>query len=213
MGSFGSGRKAGYGRDKVERRLTIDINVLHRTGCLKPGRIGAWRWIINGEPVDITLRAEENHLHIGYDGDGLTQQIDIIRFRRNLGGSQAYFKCPQCSRVASKLHAAEQGRFLCRHCCRLGYSSQWEDGYGLAVRRARKIAGRLGRNPGLPFPSRPKWQHHRTHVTLLWNAITAELAIDKASTEKIEKLLRRVEVYKQKHSNSSGPAETDSHKP
>jgi hypothetical protein len=37
MGGFGSGRPSDSGRDKVEYSRSIDINRLHKAGCLAPG--------------------------------------------------------------------------------------------------------------------------------------------------------------------------------
>jgi hypothetical protein len=37
MGGFGSGRPSGGGRDKVEACRSIDVNRLHREGCLRGG--------------------------------------------------------------------------------------------------------------------------------------------------------------------------------
>jgi hypothetical protein len=43
MGGFGSGRPTGSGRDKVEACRSIDVNRLHREGCLRAGRMYAAR--------------------------------------------------------------------------------------------------------------------------------------------------------------------------
>jgi hypothetical protein len=40
MGGFGSGRPRGTGRDTVEASRSIDVNRLHREGCLHHGWIG-----------------------------------------------------------------------------------------------------------------------------------------------------------------------------
>ena len=205
---FGSGRKAGHGRKRIERCLTLDINQLYRSGCLKPGWSSVCRSTINGgELVDITLHTKEDRLHIEYMGDGLTQHIDITRVPRYLGGFQNYFACPECNRMISKIYASEQGRFLCRHCSRLGYSSQWEDKFGLSVRRFTKIRERLGGDPAAP---RPKYRHRVTHESLLLDALDAELSVHRESAKKLESLSRRVENYRRlHHSGSSDPTQTD----
>jgi hypothetical protein len=51
MGGFGSGRPSGSGRDKVEACRSIDINRLHKTGCLGAGWSGGWQWTRDGERV------------------------------------------------------------------------------------------------------------------------------------------------------------------
>ena len=67
MGGFGSGRSAGLGRDTVESCRSIDVNGLHREGCLSPGWWGGWHWTRDREKVaSINLRAEEDRLLLSY---------------------------------------------------------------------------------------------------------------------------------------------------
>ena len=49
MGGFGSGRIVGSGRDAVEACHSLDVNRLHRAGCLHPGWSGGWQWTQDGE--------------------------------------------------------------------------------------------------------------------------------------------------------------------
>ncbi len=59
MGGFGSGRPSGSGRDKVEHCRSIDVNKLHKAGCLTPGWTRGWQWTQDGKKVaSINLRAE-----------------------------------------------------------------------------------------------------------------------------------------------------------
>ena len=67
MGGFGSGRPSGSGRDKVEYSRSIDVNRLHRHGCLSAGWMGCWQWTQDDEKVaSINLRAEHDQLHLSY---------------------------------------------------------------------------------------------------------------------------------------------------
>ena len=67
MGGFGSGRPARQGREMVENCLVLDVNRLHRNGCLKPGWAGTSRWTQDGEQIArIDLRAEEGRVHLSY---------------------------------------------------------------------------------------------------------------------------------------------------
>ena len=67
MGGLGSGRPSGAGRDKVEACRSIDINRLHKTGCLGVGWSGVWQWTRDGERVAwINLRAEMDRVHLSY---------------------------------------------------------------------------------------------------------------------------------------------------
>ncbi len=59
MGGIGSGRPRGSGRDTVEACRSLDVNRLHREGCLRAGWVGGWQWTRDGERVaSISLRAE-----------------------------------------------------------------------------------------------------------------------------------------------------------
>jgi hypothetical protein len=61
MGGFGSGRPSGFGTGKVEACRSIDVNWLHRDGCLSPGWAGAWQWTRNGEEVAaVNMHAERS---------------------------------------------------------------------------------------------------------------------------------------------------------
>ena len=56
MGGLGSGRRSGLGRETVEDYCSIDLNRLHKAGCLRPGRSGGWQWTRHREKVaSITL--------------------------------------------------------------------------------------------------------------------------------------------------------------
>ena len=67
MGGFGSGRPSGGGRDKVEACRSIDVNRLHREGCLRGGWMGGWQWSRDGEKVaSINLRTDHDQLHLTY---------------------------------------------------------------------------------------------------------------------------------------------------
>jgi hypothetical protein len=67
MGGFGSGRRSGSGRGKVEACRSIDVNRLHREGCSRAGWMGGWQWTRDGQQVAwINLRAEPRRLNLNY---------------------------------------------------------------------------------------------------------------------------------------------------
>jgi hypothetical protein len=66
-GGCGSGRPSGGGRAKVEACRSIDVNRLHREGCLRGGWMGGWQWSRDGEQVaSINLRSDHDRLHLTY---------------------------------------------------------------------------------------------------------------------------------------------------
>lgn len=127
MGGFGSGRPSGSGRETVEASRSIDVNRLHREGCLRPGWMGGWQWTHDGEGVaSVNLRVEADRLYLSYrmriggaDWEDVAETVQIVRVPCPFGGSRPYFICPgvvngiACGRRVAKLHAP--GRyFLCR---------------------------------------------------------------------------------------------------
>lgn len=215
MGGVGSGRPSGSGRDTVEACRSLDVNRLHREGCLRSGRVGGWQWTRDGERVAwINLRADADRLHLTYrvrigggDWEDVAEAVRIVRITCRFGGSRPYFICPGvvngvvCGRRVVKLHGS--GRyFLCRHCCRLGHASQSEASWDRALRRANKIRQRLGGNPGMaaPFPTRPKGMWRRTYKRLRAEVIETEICAEEAFELRTERLLARLEDRKHKRS-------------
>ncbi len=211
MGGFGSGRPSGSGRNTVESCRSIDVNQLHREGCLEPGRRGSWQWTRDGEKVaSIIFRSEADRLRLFYrvrigggEWEAVEENINIARVPCRFGGSRPYFLCPgvvngvTCGRRVAKLHGL--GRyFLCRHCYRLAYASQSEGGWDRALRRANKIRQRLGGDPGMAFPDRPKGMWRRTYDRLRDNAFEAEMLADQIFVIRAEQLLARLGGPKRK---------------
>ena len=204
MGGFGSGRPGGSGRIKVEACRSIDVNRLHRRGCLRSGWTGQLRWTSDGERVaSIILRSEQAQLHLSYrvqigggDWEDVTEKVRIVRTPCRYGGTRPYLICPgivngtACGRRVAKLYGP--GRyFLCRHCYRLANASQSETASDRSLRRANRIRQRLGGEPGLAaeFPPRPKGMWRRTYEQLREEVITAEVAADEAFAERIGRMM------------------------
>ena len=190
MGGFGSGRTSGSGRDTVEACRSIDVNRLHREGCLRAGWMGGWHWTRDGEKVaSINLRTEADRLHLSYrvrigggEWEDVAETVCIVSAPCRFGGSRPYFICPgvvngvTCRRRVAKVHGP--GRyFLCRHCYRLAHASQSEGIWDRALRRANKIRMSLGGAPGMaaPFPQKPKGMWRRNYARLREQALEAEL--------------------------------------
>jgi hypothetical protein len=218
MGGFGSGRPSGLGRHTVEACRAIDVNHLHRAGCLTAPWTGAWQWTCSGERAAwINLRADGGRLHLTYrvrigggDWEDVAETVNIVRVPCRFGGERPYFICPGvvngavCARRVAKLYSS--GRwFLCRHCYRLAYASQSEGAWDRTLRRANKIKQRLGGAPGLgaPFPLKPKRMWQRTHDRLRERAFEAERMADEAFAMRAERLLVRIEKRKRSHPRRS----------
>jgi hypothetical protein len=184
-----SERRSGWGRGTVEDCCSIDVNRLHREGCLTPGWSRGWQWIRNGKKLaSITLHADADRLHLSYrvriyagEWEDVEETVRVVRVSCRFGGARPYFICPgvvngvACSRRVGKL--CSPGRyFLCRHCYRLAYQSQREQPFERALRRVNKIRLRLGGDPGMlsPLPEKPKGTHWRTFARMLHQVRRAE---------------------------------------
>jgi hypothetical protein len=181
------GRPPGIGRPIVDHHPSIDAGMIPPPGA----RRGA-AWMQDSREIGFAVLAtHEDNNQITLDarwrdaGGGrwhtTCQAIEIIRSPRNFGGSQAYFRCPACSRRARKLYAAA-GSIACRQCGGLTYQSQREGLFLRRLARADKIRERLGGAPGAlaPFPPRPKGMWRRTYARLRDEVYAAEAIPDEA---------------------------------
>jgi hypothetical protein len=213
MGGFGSGRPSGSGRSKVEDCRSLDVNRLHREGCLRAGWAGGWSWTRDGERVAwIGLRAEIDRLRLIYrvriGGGGwedVVESVGIVRIPCRHGGARPYFICPgvvrgrACGRRVAKLYGP--GRyFLCRHCYRVAYSSQSEGAFDRALRRANTIRQRLGGDPGwaAPFPRRPKGMWRRTYERLCDRTFEIEMQAEDAIEARLVRVNQRIDQSSRK---------------
>lgn len=176
MGGYGSGRRS-YKQNAEECR-SLDVNRLHREGCLNAGRQGNWVWSRDGDEVArIGFKAEEGQLVLDYrfrqyggDWEPTTEVVRLTNADCNYGNQRPYFRCPgvvngrYCGRRVGKLFSG--GRyFLCRHCYKVAYSSQSEARYDRMLRRANKLRIALGGEPGTAnwIAPKPKGMWNRTY--------------------------------------------------
>lgn len=207
MGGLGSGRPSGSGRSRTEDCRSLDVNRLHREGCLHPGWAGGWSWTVDGERVAwIGLRAELDRLRLVYrvrigggDWEDIVESVHIARVPCGYGGARPYFFCPGvvngkvCGGRVAKLYGPDR-YFLCRHCYRLAYSSQSEGALDRALRRANTIRQRLGSDPGLasPFPDRPKGMWRRTYERLCDRTFEIEMRAEEAIEARLARVNQRI---------------------
>jgi hypothetical protein len=212
MGGFGSGRPSS-GRSKVEACRSIDVNQLHKAGCLQPGWRCGGQWTRDGEKVaSINLRAKADRLNLSYrmrsgggEWEDVTESVPIVRVPCRFGGTRPYFTCPgmvqgiNCGRRVTKLHHGAR-YFLCRQCYRLAHASQSEGAWDRMLRRANKIRQRLGGDPGMdsPFPTKPKGMWRRTYDRLREQVFGAEMLADEAFDIRSERVLARIDNPKRK---------------
>lgn len=119
--------KGSAARSTAEETLTLNVNRLHRDGCLDPGSSGSR----SGSAEDnlfapISRGMSDSLLTLSYGLPGasakdLDEIVPIIRVPCRYGGSRPYFVCPgivngvYCGRRVVCLYLADR-YFVCRHC-------------------------------------------------------------------------------------------------
>ena len=177
---FGAGRSS-Y-KFKAEQLLRVEIGRWHRGGQLRAGCSFTCSWHRGDEQTgSISVRvhgAESLGLHymVG-SGDQRRDGSQTIRLAHtacNYGNSRPWFACPVCQRRSGVLYM-RAGRFACRHCQRVSYSSQSCNLMDRAWRKQSKLEARLGDGW-----TRPTGMRLKTYDRLLQELVTCEAQRDEA---------------------------------
>jgi hypothetical protein len=162
-----------------------------RRGYLRSGKSFGWSWNRGGEPsgsIGVLVHGRDSlalQYMIGSEGerrDG-TQTIRLAHTRCNYGKDRPWFVCPHCQRRAGLLFM-RWGRFACRKCQRVAFTSQSEDLCGRTWRAQQKIEQRLGKNW-----RRPKGMRWTTYNRLIYRRSTCEETRDTALAGCLERLM------------------------
>ena len=205
MGTGGSRLGAGRpgGTRKAEQSLSLDIRHIARKGLLRPGAY-SWRWTNNyGEHVgSIALRVTHVPEQVilsyswtpyGHDPRNVECVLRIDRTPCNYGGTRPWFRCPSCwRRCAVAYFGASGGRYACRHCARIAYLSQGEDGIGRLWRKQTKIERKMARGAHeWDGRKKPKGMHQQTFDRLCDQIWELEMRREKLFELQFAPLLRR----------------------
>lgn len=168
-----------------ERHRALDINRLHRAGCLNDGSLRAWKWFDEDGNCtgQVGIAASGTDVIVSYkdrvDGGTWVERdytMAIDRTACALGGSRPWFLCWSCNRRVGKMFITPKG-LVCRHCGGLTYASQRERELDRAHRRCiklrRRLRGALGELQSPP-PARPKGMWSRTYKRLCQRLHQAE---------------------------------------
>ena len=189
MGGIGSG---GYEHKRTKGTITndraLDIRYWQREGVMKPGLRFEVRW---GQQDTLTLgvavRVEQQQVVLTYRHSRSDGSLTQVEYPITLdwtpcpfGGRRSWFRCPTegCGKRVAILHLDHRkAQFTCRHCQGLAYSSQRENAIDRNLRRARKIARKLGSHDCTitSSPDKPKRMRWRTYQGLLSDANAATL--------------------------------------
>jgi hypothetical protein len=152
---FGAGRPS-Y-KAKAEQLQRVEIGRWRRGGYLRAGCAFTWSWHRGDEPtgnIGVLVHGADSltlQYTVGSEGqrrDG-SQTIRLTQTACNYGSSRPWFACPVCQRRAGVLYM-RAGRFACRHCQRVSYSSQSEDACGRSWRAQFKLESMLKDHWGRP---------------------------------------------------------------
>lgn len=166
-------------RTETDLLPSLDVRWLGRIGALAPGAVCCPQWTCRGETSGsiMTVCAPHHNCLIldysthapGSEGESVREAIDLATTRCHYGGERTWFLCLGCRRRRAVLFALD-GRFRCRACHRLAYSSTREDTAARSHRRLAVLRSKLGGGHAPPvwtIPPRPKGMHHRTYDRLV----------------------------------------------
>jgi hypothetical protein len=159
------GARCGAGRPghrlKAEHTLKVDMRIWRKLGYLVNGKSFAWQWSRGDEvTANIGVLVSVGSIRLGYTVQG-QDASQIIRTTTTLcryGGTRTWFECPVCCARAAVLFM-RAGRFACRQCQKVSYSSQSGSAHDRANTRYHQLAAIIE-------AGKPKWQRWATFERL-----------------------------------------------
>ena len=188
---YGAGRP-GY-RVKAEQLQRVDIREWRRRGYLCAGRSFTWSWNRGGEPsgsIKVLVHGADSlrlQYMVGGEGerrDG-SQTVLLACTPCAFGNTRPWFVCSHCQQRAGLLFM-RWGRFACRKCQKVAYTSQSEDMCGRMWRAQAKIESQLAENW-----RRPKGMRRHTYDRLFGALISCEERRDVALDQMLSRLMAR----------------------
>ena len=194
MGGPGSGRWYRWQgtRTTLEEVYRLDVRWLHRHGYLdgRPHWVtwsrgeqqaGSLLLALQPEGVVLTYRYRVG----GGDWESVRQVVTLAWTPCHYGGERPWFRCPGCQRRVAVL-CGDDRLFLCRHCYRLPYTSQYETRLDRLYRKLRKLRDRVGEQ----YARKPKGMRWHTWERLRDQALDAEMIWDLAREATLDRLMR-----------------------
>ena len=205
MGGYDSTRWNGeMVRTPTDPLLCLDVRWLHRLGALAPGAVCRPQWTRGERPAGsiVTIRDPQREcLHLDYRTQTLggpwtavQETIALVWTSCHFGGERPWFGCPGCGSRRAVLFAVG-GRFRCRACHRLAYSSTREDAADRSRRRLTVLRTKLGSRYAQPvwtIPPRPTGMHHATYARLVWRIARELGCYDDLADAELARIGRRV---------------------
>ena len=195
MGGFGSGgHNAKAGRRTTAQMLAFSISRLLRDGGLEGDRSGSTYWTRDGETIaTIGWSLADNLLTLKYvwEGTPCEDRIHLEWKSCHLGGKRPFFRCPHCTRRATKLYGP---RFRCLTCHDLVYPCQRDGGVDRPLRKANRLRMKLGGEPGMasPVANKPKWMRWPTYHRMVADISKTEALTFDFSLRLLDRLDRQL---------------------
>lgn len=177
MGGYFSTRwGAEHTRQDTGGLLRLDLADLRRLGAFTPGALCSVQWT-DGRGDDAgsiltRMQPTGDALTLRYsvrasDDDEwqpISEQIDLEATPCHYGSSRLWLICPTCQSRRRVLYSLG-GRFRCRQCHNLAYTSTRDDAHDRSLRRIRKLQKRLGSTTSELFevPPKPPGMHWDTY--------------------------------------------------
>ena len=189
------GARSGAGRPgykvKGEQLKRLDIRELSRRKLLTRESSFTWSWNRGGEPtgsINVSVHPQRAVSLIytfteGQQVRNIHDRVALIYTACHFGGERPWFQCPRCSSQVATLYL-RGGRFACRHCQRVAYSSQSEDAIDRTWRKQRQIEETLGENW-----QRPSRMRQHTYERLIDELTDCELKRDAAFGVAVARLM------------------------
>lgn len=155
MGGYYSTRWGGTPtRQDTDPLLKLGIARLRTMGALRPGAWCTHSWTCRGEPSGTitTIMEHDGHtLTLDYrtqaqgetEWTPIREAVTIDRTPCHYGGERPWFLCPGCQ-VRRGVLFSVGGRFRCRQCHQLAYSSTRESPSDRSIRRIQELQRTLG---------------------------------------------------------------------
>ena len=156
---YGAGRP-GY-RLKAEQTFKVDLRLWKKMGYLLDGRSFSWEWSRGGEAagsIGVSVRRDSIRLGYAVQGQDASQTIRTTTTPCRYGGVRTWFECPVCCDRAAVLFM-RAGRFGCRQCQKVSYTSQSGSAHDRANNRYHQLHA-------LFEAGKPKWQRWETFERL-----------------------------------------------
>jgi hypothetical protein len=120
------------------------------------------------------------------DGEPVRSTVQLDRRPCRFGGTRAYFVCPTCPRRTLRLAVRPQG-LRCGSCAQITWASRRETPTRRLIRKANKIALRMGMDYFGDPPKRPPHMRPETYAGLLSELLPIKAEIERRVARRMAK--------------------------